>query len=191
MVFDHSNGLVPPTPAVRRVMQANRKRDTGPELALRRLVWRRGLRYRVDARVPGLPVRRRADLLFVGPRVAVYVDGCFWHRCPEHGTDPKTNSSYWGPKLQRNVERDRATEDLLRAAGWRVVRVWEHEDPTVAADRVQQAVDNRPRARKERAAAGRAGCLSPIGPCARRTGSRGSRSHAPCGSRWVLNSHHG
>ena len=88
-------------------------------------------------------VRRTADLVFGPSRVAVFVDGCFWHFCPDHATDPKTNSSYWGPKLQRNAERDRETDELLTAAGWLSVRVWEHEDPKAAADRVEAIVTER------------------------------------------------
>ena len=123
-------------------MQAIRGRDTAPELALRRLLHARGLRYRVDS--PPLPrVRRRADLVFGPARVAVFVDGCFWHRCPEHATEPRTNVDYWAPKLDRNVERDRETDALLTQAGWVSVRVWEHEDPAVAARRVARIVRRR------------------------------------------------
>ena len=110
-------------------------RDTTPELALRRELHRRGLRYRVDAApLPGL--RLRADVLFTRRRVAVFLDGCFWHRCPDHGTAPRHNADWWRAKLDRNVERDRQTDAALTEAGWSVVRVWEHEDPVLAADRV-------------------------------------------------------
>lgn len=120
-------------------MAGQRRRDTQPELALRRGLWARGLRYRVDYRV--LPeLRRRADLAFVGPRVAVFVDGCFWHRCPDHGTTPRANRAWWVAKLDKNVERDRDTDARLRAEDWVVVRVWEHEDPTDAVARVERAV---------------------------------------------------
>ena len=120
-------------------METQRRRDTGPELALRRALWARGWRYRVDHQVlPGL--RRRADLVFVGPRVAVFVDGCFWHRCPEHGTTPRANRDWWVHKLDGNVQRDRDTDARLRAAGWLVVRVWEHETTADAVARVEQAV---------------------------------------------------
>ncbi|MHB1212688.1 MAG: very short patch repair endonuclease [Candidatus Nanopelagicales bacterium] len=130
------------SPERRRIMQAIRGRDTAPELALRRLLHARGLRYRVDS--PPLPgVRRRADLVFGPARVAVFVDGCFWHRCPEHATEPRTNTDYWAPKLDRNVERDRETDALLTRAGWVSVRVWEHEDPAVAARRVARIVRRR------------------------------------------------
>lgn len=114
-------------------------RDTRPELALRRELHRRGHRYRVDAS-PEPSLRGRADLLFKGPRVAVYVDGCFWHGCSQHGVLPKSNRDWWRAKLRRTAERDRATERTLRRLGWKVVRVWEHEDPIVAADRVEKAL---------------------------------------------------
>ncbi|WP_028476086.1 very short patch repair endonuclease [Nocardia sp. CNY236] len=112
---------------------------TGPELALRRELHRRGLRYFVD-RAPIRGQRRRADVVFPRRRVAVYVDGCFWHRCPQHATAPKNNAEWWAAKLAGNVARDRATDAALLAAGWLVVRVWEHEDPISAADRVQAAL---------------------------------------------------
>lgn len=115
------------------------QRDTSPELALRSELHRRGLRFRVDRRpVPG--VRTRADLVFPREKVAVYVDGCFWHGCPDHGTMPKANADFWGPKLARNQERDREINAALEKRGWTVVRVWEHEDHAQAADRVEHAV---------------------------------------------------
>ena len=123
-------------------MRTQARRDTKPELALRCELWRRGLRYRVD-RPPIAGMRRRADLVFPRQRVAVFVDGCFWHRCPEHSTNPKANREWWIEKLDRNVARDRDTNRQLVEAGWSVVRVWEHEPPTDAADRVEQAVRSR------------------------------------------------
>lgn len=123
-------------------MQANRSRDTQPELSLRRLLHAAGLRYRVDVR-PLRDVRRRADLVFRPAKVAVFVDGCFWHSCPDHGTQPATNADYWAPKLARNVERDRETDRLLRQAGWVSLRIWEHEDPIEAATRVRAVVGER------------------------------------------------
>jgi DNA mismatch endonuclease (patch repair protein) len=115
------------------------RRDTLPELALRSELHRRGLRFRVDrAPLPGL--RSRADIVFGPARVAVYVDGCFWHSCPEHATKPKANAEWWEQKLKRNRERDAETNRVLRENGWEVVRIWEHEDPVVAADRVEVAV---------------------------------------------------
>src|SRR5215210_4017529 len=98
-------------------MSRARRRDTAPEWAIRREAHRRGLRYKVDAPLPGLP-RRRADMVFVGPRVAVFVDGCFWHSCPVHRSIPAANRDWWLAKLQRNEERDRHTDAHLRALGW-------------------------------------------------------------------------
>jgi DNA mismatch endonuclease (patch repair protein) len=108
-------------------------------MALRRLIHAQGLRYRIAVR-PLPEIRRTADLVFRPAKVAVFVDGCFWHRCPLHATDPKTNSDYWKPKLERNVERDRETDLLLGQAGWLSVRIWEHEDPTDAAGRITTIV---------------------------------------------------
>lgn len=115
-----------------------RNRDTAAELAVRRELHRRGRRYFVQRAV--LPGRRRADIVFPRARVAVFVDGCFWHSCPEHATSPKTNAEWWAEKLARNAARDRRTDADLRAAGWRVVRVWEHESASDAADSVEAAV---------------------------------------------------
>jgi DNA mismatch endonuclease (patch repair protein) len=120
-------------------MQANRYRDTGPELALRSAVFSLGLRYRVAAR-PIPTMRRTADLVFRMSHVAVFVDGCFWHGCPDHGSQPAAHSDYWAPKLARNVARDRHVDLLLVEAGWTVVRVWEHEDMSAAACRVADLV---------------------------------------------------
>ena len=127
------------TPGVRRRMQHQRMRDTAPELALRRALHALGLRYRVD-RAPLAGLRRRADVVFGPARVAVFVDGCFWHSCPEHGNAPRTNAAWWGEKLARNQARDRDTDERLAAAGWLPVRVWEHEDPQVAARHVRDLV---------------------------------------------------
>lgn len=127
------------SPGVRSRMQQQRTRDTGPELALRHLLHAAGLRYRVDR--PPLPgMRRRADLVFGPARVAVYVDGCFWHGCPEHGNAPRANSDYWRAKLETNRRRDLDTDVRLAEAGWQVLRVWEHEDAPMAAERVRSAV---------------------------------------------------
>lgn len=123
-------------------MQVQGRRDTKPELLLRRELHSRGLRYEVDAQ-PLESLRRRADLTFRGPRVVVFVDGCFWHRCPEHGTMPKRHRDWWHAKLDRNVERDRDTDERLRGADWEVIRVWEHEDPVEAANRVERSVIRR------------------------------------------------
>jgi DNA mismatch endonuclease (patch repair protein) len=111
------------------------RRDTLPELAIRSELHRRGLRFRVD-RAPLAGLRSRADIVFGPARVAVYVDGCFWHSCPEHGTMPKANAEWWERKLKRNQERDAETDRRLREEGWEVVRIWEHEDPVEATDRI-------------------------------------------------------
>ncbi|REE74346.1 T/G mismatch-specific endonuclease [Rhodococcus wratislaviensis] len=126
-------------PATSARMRAQRRRDTAPELALRRELHRRGVRYYVD-RAPMKGIRRRADLVFPRRKVAVYVDGCFWHSCPQHATFPKSNAQWWAEKLAGNVTRDRDTDTRLADAGWTVVRIWEHENPAVAADRVQEAL---------------------------------------------------
>lgn len=127
-------------------MLANRSRDTGPELAVRRAVHRLGLRYRVATRpVPDL--RRTADLVFRRARVAVFVDGCFWHGCPDHRGVPATNAAYWTTKLARTRARDADTDARLVAAGWASIRIWEHDDPMQAADRIAAAVQRRLSAR--------------------------------------------
>jgi DNA mismatch endonuclease (patch repair protein) len=138
-----SSGLVPPSTAKSAEMSKLGRRDTLPELAIRSELHRRGFRFRVDrAPLPGL--RSRADIVFGPARVAVYVDGCFWHSCPEHGTRPKANAEWWERKLDRNQERDRETDRILREHGWEVLRIWEHEDPDTAADRVQEALGRLP-----------------------------------------------
>jgi DNA mismatch endonuclease (patch repair protein) len=114
-------------------MRSNRRRDTHPELALRRLLHARGLRYRVDALVRTARRLVRPDVVFTRRRLAVFVDGCFWHQCPEHGTRPKDPTGYWTPKLQRNVERDAQTTEALEAEGWSVLRIWEHVPAAEAA----------------------------------------------------------
>lgn len=123
-------------------MERQARRDTKPELDVRRAVWRRGLRYRVDlSPIPGM--RSRADLVFTKARVAVFVDGCFWHRCPEHSTVPKANRRWWLNKLETNVARDRRVDQELRSAGWVVLRFWEHEAPEEVAGAVEDAVRRR------------------------------------------------
>ena len=135
------------SPAVRRVMQGNRSRDTKPEIAVRCAVHGMGMRYRVSARpLPG--VRRTADLVFRRAKVAVFIDGCFWHGCPKHHAPPKTNAGYWTSKIDGNRVRDRHTTALLRAAGWIVLRFWSHEDPLSVAGRIVDVVQRRNRERK-------------------------------------------
>jgi len=123
-------------------MAHQRRRDTKPELALRRLLHQRGLRYRVDH--PALAgSRRRHDLVFSRARTAVEVRGCFWHGCPDHGTAPKANGAWWASKLATNVQRDANTAARLDDAGWALVVVWEHEDSEAAAERVAAVVASR------------------------------------------------
>ena len=126
-------------------MRANRRRDTGPELRLRSALHRRGWRFRVDLPVEVGDRRVRPDVTFTCQRVAVFVDGCFWHNCPEHGERPRANASFWDEKFRRTVERDRADTESLERSGWTVIRIWEHE---LAADGVA-AVETALRARRE------------------------------------------
>lgn len=119
------------SPAARNVMRGNRSRDTKPELALRRALHASGLRFRVGIRPePGL--RRTADIVFTRQRIAVFVDGCFWHGCPKHFVAPRANHGYWGPKIDANRERDRDTTRRLEGAGWTVIRIWEHTPLDIA-----------------------------------------------------------
>lgn len=128
------------SPAMRRRMQSQRMRDTAPELALRRELHRRGLRYRLDRPiVPG--TRRRVDIVFGPAKVAVLVDGCFWHGCPEHGSHvPKFNTWYWPDKIARNRQRDADTDERLTTVGWQVIRVWEHDEVEAAAGVIEEVV---------------------------------------------------
>ena len=134
--------LVAPSAAKSAQMSRVRNRHTTPEMAVRRELYRRGLRYRVNMPLPQVG-RTRPDIAFTRVRVAVFVDGCFWHRCSQHGSSPKTNADWWRRKLDTNVQRDRATDTALAEAGWTVVRIWEHEDARTAADRVEATVRNR------------------------------------------------
>jgi DNA mismatch endonuclease (patch repair protein) len=120
-------------------MLATRRRDTPAEVGLRSALHRMGLRFRVDW-PPLEGSRRRADVVFTRARVAVFVDGCFWHDCPDHGTRPKENADWWAAKLEQNRLRDADTTRALTEAGWVVLRFWEHEDPATAAELVRQAV---------------------------------------------------
>ena len=121
-------------------MQANRSRDTGPELVLRRGLRAAGERgYRVQLRpIPGS--RTSVDIAFTKAKVAVMVDGCFWHGCPEHCVESKTNVDYWAPKIKKNRERDLAVDEMLSESGWTVVRIWEHELPSEGISKVLAAL---------------------------------------------------
>ncbi|MFF5082151.1 very short patch repair endonuclease [Actinoplanes sp. NPDC000266] len=129
-----------------RNMQAIRRSDTKPEIRLRALLHSHGLRFRKDLRLDLDGVRVRPDIVFTRKRVAIFVDGCFWHLCPEHGRKPKVNDWYWGPKLARTVQRDQEATSALTAAGWEVIRVWEHEPPEDAAARIKQVISPPPAA---------------------------------------------
>ncbi|WP_024286695.1 very short patch repair endonuclease [Cellulomonas sp. KRMCY2] len=135
---------VPPHPgssgeAVSRRMSALRRRDNEGELAVRRLLYAAGYRYRVAYPVPG-HARRTIDIALTRRKVAVFIDGCFWHGCPRHGTRPRSNAEWWSVKLAANQARDQDTTSQLLDAGWSVVRAWEHEDPAVVVRRVLEAL---------------------------------------------------
>ncbi|HVE45972.1 MAG TPA: very short patch repair endonuclease [Acidimicrobiales bacterium] len=121
-------------------MRGSRRRDTRPELALRQELHRRGLRYGVDRPVVAGAVRVRPDVVFPRVRVAVFVDGCWWHRCPVHGREPERNLDYWTPKFERNILRDRRVDAALEADGWTVIRIWEHESAGDGADLVETVI---------------------------------------------------
>lgn len=123
-------------------MARTRGRDTSAELGIRKHLFAKGMRYRVDYPVLSSR-RRRADIVFIRAKVAVFVDGCFWHGCPEHGTWPQANSAFWRSKIETNQKRDEDTNKRLEEDGWRVIRIWEHEDPELAAERVIEAVHER------------------------------------------------
>lgn len=134
--------LAPPNPtsaAASAVMRGNRRHDTRPEVAVRRELHRRGLRFFKNRR-PVHDLRCEADVVFPRARVAVFVDGCFWHGCPDHGIRPTSNSTYWNAKIDRNAARDRRNDEWLRSTGWLVVRGWEHEPAERLADRVERAL---------------------------------------------------
>jgi DNA mismatch endonuclease, patch repair protein len=130
------------TPQTRIRMSRQKSRDTGVEIALRKALHAAGMRYRVHRR-PIKGVRREADIVFTAVKVAVFVDGCFWHGCPEHATWPKTNAEFWQAKIEGNRRRDLDTDARLAEAGWLAVRVWEHEPAEVAASIVEKAVESR------------------------------------------------
>lgn len=142
------SGLVVPYPepgneAASKIGRANRRTNTKPEVLLRSALHRRGLRFRKDHLLRLGRVRVRPDVAFTRWKIAVFVDGCFWHRCPDHATTPKRNPDYWIPKLRANVDRDRRVDAALANEDWAVIRVWEHEDVESAADRIISLVEGR------------------------------------------------
>lgn len=145
MLDDDATGRTPISWAssapVRRNMQANRGRDTGPELAVRRRLHGGGLRYRVNYRFPGAR-RRTIDIAFTRARIACFIDGCYWHQCPVHFVMPKTNRLFWAAKFEANVTRDLESTAALQAQGWTVLRFWEHEHPESIVRCIATAVAN-------------------------------------------------
>lgn len=130
-----------PTSAVAtRIGQANGRTNTKPEVRVRSELHRRGLRFRKDLLVRTSTVRTHVDIAFTKRRLAVFIDGCFWHSCPDHGSSPRSNTSYWEPKLAANVARDRRVDAALGSDGWTVLRIWEHEQRGHAADLVEDVI---------------------------------------------------
>lgn len=130
----------PSSSAVTAVMRGNRKVGSKPETQLRSRLHELGYRFRKNFQIHAGELRVKPDVVFTKKRLAVFVDGCFWHRCPVHGTEPSVNTSYWEPKLTRNVARDRRVDEALSRAGWQVIRIWEHEAVEDAALVVATAV---------------------------------------------------
>ncbi|MCT2549061.1 very short patch repair endonuclease [Streptomyces atratus] len=143
----------PSSPGVSARMSRQASRDTKPEVAVRKLLHASGYRYRVNERVPGMS-RRTIDIAFTRAKVAVLIDGCFWHGCPVHATQPKSNAEWWRTKLERNMARDRETNEHLAEEGWTVLRFWEHEAPGGVAEQVAAAVDRAGTVRRTRRGSG-------------------------------------
>lgn len=139
----------PSSPDVSVRMSRQTNQDTGAERAVRQLLHASGYRYRIHYPVPGMR-RRKIDIAFTGARLAVLIDGCFWHGCPEHATSPKANAEWWRKKLDRNIERDQETNAQLLAEGWTVLRFWEHESPHTVMRQVAAAVDREKAGRRKR-----------------------------------------
>lgn len=133
------NTVKPSSPGVSLRMSRQARRDTAPEVAVRKLLHASGYRYRLNVRVPDMP-RRTVDIVFSKAKVAVFLDGCFWHGCPLHATSPKSNAEWWREKLDKNMARDTETTEHMRNLGWTVLRFWEHETPAEIADQVAAAV---------------------------------------------------
>lgn len=130
----------PKSDAVTAAMKGNRRANTRPELAVRSELHRRGLRFRKDLVLRTEDVRTTADIVFPRQQLAVFIDGCFWHQCPDHSHVPRANPDYWERKLARTVERDARVSERLCNAGWTVLRIWEHVPAEQAADRIAEAV---------------------------------------------------
>lgn len=130
----------PSSPTASKVMRANPPAGTRPEARLRSALHQRGLRFRKDLLLHAGGLRARPDIVFTRRRVAVFVDGCFWHRCPEHATTPRSNSAYWTSKFAANIDRDRRLTAALKAEGWTVLRIWEHVDVDTAIELVERAL---------------------------------------------------
>ncbi|WP_411086971.1 very short patch repair endonuclease [Streptomyces sp. 061-3] len=139
----------PSSPGVSARMSRQASRNTNPEVAVRKLLHASGYRYRLNERVPNMS-RRTIDIAFTRAKVAVFLDGCFWHGCPDHATQPKANAEWWRQKLDRNMARDAETTEHLTAAGWKVLRFWEHEAPIRVAEQVAKVVDQERSARRAR-----------------------------------------
>jgi DNA mismatch endonuclease (patch repair protein) len=132
----------PTSLAAKHRMEVTKSKNTKPEIELRSALCALGInRYRVDYKFSDL--RRKADIVFVRKKVAIFVDGCFWHGCPKHGTWPKANARFWRTKIEKNKERDIDTNKKLRAAGWKVIRIWEHEDMNKTAKNLMKILDKR------------------------------------------------
>lgn len=133
------------SPGVAKSMRANRRTGTRPEVAVRSALHRAGLRFRKDLAIEVEDGRVRPDVVFTRARLAVFIDGCFWHSCPVHATRPRANADFWAAKLERNTERDRCDTRRLEEAGWTVLRVWEHEarDPTAVVEFVMRVRQSR------------------------------------------------
>ncbi|MDX2746198.1 MULTISPECIES: very short patch repair endonuclease [Streptomyces] len=141
------NTARPSSPEVSARMSRQASRDTAPEVAVRKLLHASGYRYRLNERVPQMS-RRTIDIAFPRAKVAVFMDGCFWHGCPEHATQPKSNAEWWRQKLDKNMARDSETTAHLVAEGWTVLRFWEHQLPAQVAEVVAEAVDRERPARR-------------------------------------------
>lgn len=133
---------IPSSAAVSRRMSQVRTRNTGPEVRLRSALHRRGLRYRLGVRIPSQP-RCSPDVVFARAKVAVFLNGCYWHGCRSHASWPKSNAEWWREKIEQNRRRDRSVDATLRSAGWKVLRIWEHEDPETAASKIEKVVVSR------------------------------------------------